>query len=177
MSPGARRLLMAEIAASEQEIKGIDESIVGFTNKREWLVRKIEVLRAELNSAGSIPPMQILGTKDDAMAKFREKHPQEVVREQGTRRPDGSVVRLDYDVIVEIPPSKETFVPSKPGPRQKIDEEQKAQIRQRYKNAKQGMTKAPRGWAKHVAKEYNVSESLIWNIVYTAEDYVTVPRA
>lgn len=167
LSSGARRLLMTEISASEQEIKGIDDSLVGLNNKREWLVRKIEILRMELNSAGGIPPMQILGTKDDAMAKFKETHPTgEIPTTFGLARPK-----------LEGHAPKETFVPTRPGPRQKIDEENKAKIRQRYKNAKQGMAKAPRGWAKHVAREYDVSESLIWNIVYTADDYQAVPRA
>jgi hypothetical protein len=120
--------------------------------------------------------MQTLGTKDDAMARFKETHPEAVIRPAMKPSTFGlAPVKQEGEKPVIIVNAKPETYP-KPGPKPKITDEEKEKIRQRYKNAKQGIARLPGGWAKHMAKEYNVSESLIWNIVYTADDYVVVPR-
>jgi hypothetical protein len=55
-----------------------------------------------------------------------------------------------------------------------MNDEAKAEIRRRYKQAKMGRVRVEKGWVKHIAREYNVSEAYIYNVVYTDPEYKAI---
>lgn len=123
------------------------------------------------------PQVHPMRTPEQAMEVFRKNHP-DMFHEDGTRKP------ITTAWIPRTGLSKETISPQPLGRERdyvkgglKINDEGKDSIRRRYRQAKlTGNGRVERGWAKQVAREYDVSTSLIYNIVYSDPLYVAVPR-
>lgn len=58
-----------------------------------------------------------------------------------------------------------------------ITDEDRATIRRRYREAKAGKPRIERGWVRHIAKEYGIHETKIYNIIYSDPAHEAVPRS
>lgn len=84
--------------------------------------------------------------RDLALAKYRTKNPYDIPDED------------------ETPKKEEPPKPSRNGP---MTEEQKDVIRQLARRAKIGRARLPHGFAARLAAEYDISESYVYNIIFT----------
>jgi hypothetical protein len=120
----------------------------------------------------AVPHIIPMRTKDDALA----------VHEARLRNGDLSkpVVLTDAQVdsvikeIKDAGPGPIIAVPRTGGRPPLMNDESKAEIRRRYKQAKMGKVRIERGWVKRVAAEYNVSDAYIYNIIYTDPEYKAI---
>lgn len=127
-----------------------------------------------------VTPMR---TKEDALAVHQKNHP-EMYNEDGTRKPTGQVTAEsfqkerdmehvwgegDESVRARKPEAFGKILDAKPGKgHRQITDEGKDHIRERaaaHRITNNG--KLSKKWVGAVAEEYDVSESLIYNIIYT----------
>ena len=125
--------------------------------------------------AEAIPHVVPMRTKDDALAAHEAR-----LKNGDLSKP---VVLTDAQVssviqeIKEAGPGPIVAVPDQPrvgGRPPLMNDEAKAEIRRRYKQAKMGRVRVEKGWVKHIAREYNVSEAYIYNVVYTDPEYKAI---
>lgn len=165
-------------------------------SKPEFMA-KYEHPRAELRipvvpNKPIIPKIEPMRTREQALEIHRKNHP-ELYNEDGTRKgyegqPVGTTLKKiqedqDLDELERAtrpdPPRESAFKFRGPtGKARKVDDDGRADIRKRAAQARlDNLGKHPRGWIKLIAKEYDVSEALIYQIIYSDPTYTAVPRS
>lgn len=132
----------------------------------EFLALLDEIQKAAIEA--SIPHVVPMRTKDDALAAHRLKN-----GERSGAVGDIPPVRDDPALQQKATAVARGLLDNaaRKGP---ITDWDKKTIRERYAQAKIGRVRVERGWVKRIAAEYNVSESYIYNIVYSDPNYKAI---
>lgn len=133
-----------------------------------------------------ITPIQPMRTREDALAVHRKNHP-ELYNEDGTRKTLQSSAGSGTEDMAELERATrpDTISPEAAkhgykfvgptGKARKVDGTGRDDIRRRAKQARlDGLGRYPKGWIKLLAKEYGVSEPLIFQIIYSDPEYEAV---
>jgi hypothetical protein len=126
-------------------------------------------LHGKIESEELPPQIKPMRTKEDALRVYRETHPE--IPPPIVKKPQEWKTKPPPIVEIEVRKPAPEVHPSKP-----LGDEEKDIIRRRYKQAKTGRVRVERGWVRRIAEEYGVSDSYIYNIIYTDSSYVAVPR-
>jgi len=155
--------------------------------------RKVFERPQPLQNKDPIPHVTPLRTKEDALAVHRKNHP-EMYNEDGTRKVFEGLANErrfshtvspheDLDALeratrpdAPLPIGRIPGVPRGRG-HQLITDEGREHIQKRAQQARlDNLGRHPKGWIKQVAKEYDVHESTIYNIIYSDPAYNAVPK-
>jgi hypothetical protein len=138
------------------------------------------------------PQIHPMRTREQALRAHREKYP-EMYNEDGTRKGFEKKEPTDFQRFVdeEMKDLERATRPDPPpvvkqtgykfkgptGKARKIDDEGRDVIRRRAQQARlDNLGKHPKGWVKRVAEEYDVSDALIYQIIYSDPSYIAVPK-
>ena len=147
----------------------------------------------QLQNKDPIPHVTPLRTREDALAVHRKNNP-EMYNEDGTRKVFEGLANErrfshtvspheDLDALeratrpdAPLPIGRIPGVPRGRG-HQLITDEGREHIQKRAQQARlDNLGRHPKGWIKQVAKEYDVHESTIYNIIYSDHAYNAVPK-
>lgn len=132
---------------------------------------------------GPVPHIVPMRTKEDALAAHRTAHP-ELYDEEGKRKREPllskEITEEDLDALERAtrPDPPPRSLDSRGRATRKVDDAGRADIQKRAKQARtDGLGRYPKGFIRRLAEEYQVSDALIYNIIYSDPNYEAVPKA
>lgn len=186
--------------SSITEVKVGDQKIVGqpIIVKIPAELKDDPTLKLKTGPITELPPqVRPMRTREEALAVHRQNHP-ELYNEDGSRKTlakDGieSDSRTDFQRFVDddmdalekatrpdpVPEESPIEIVGRvESGRAKINDAGKAHICSQAAKARlANKGKLPNHWVKKVAKGYDVSDALIYSIIYSDPNYVAIPRS
>lgn len=189
-----------EIILNEKNVEAVAKGVKEIQDKPKVVAPQLRELRGKSGDQrlqNDLPPqIHPMRTREEALAIHRKNHP-ELYNADGTRKgfekqvvsdipPEEDYEYLERATRPDPPPNKryESHAEDKgykfkgpTGKARKIDDAGREDIRRRAKQARlDGQGRFPKGFIKRLAGEFDVSEALIYQIIYSDPGYEAVPK-